>query len=271
MAAVSAALILVSFVGVGLTYHPTPEQIAERERVAAEKAERERSKDDGKAERERIAAEKAEQGRQEAKEATHAETEAAARTEVEQDESSSATPSEFKTPKPELKPSASESNSVPVPAESTASAEYDALQQLYLDISPEMSYTEMLSLVESTGLPFSEEKYNGSRTVQVAFTEECTAQSYKKGEGDYLEIHYGYPKNENSVNDELEKYYFNTCAYNPCDSQLSLISHKSGYYFNIYEPGNYIMSHGSVLELDVGMSKAEQLEYYISNSNSEAP
>ena len=37
-AAVCAAVLLVSFVGVGVTYNPTPEQIAERERIAAEKA-----------------------------------------------------------------------------------------------------------------------------------------------------------------------------------------------------------------------------------------
>ena len=60
MAAVSVVLLLVSFVGVGLTYHPTPEQIAERERIAAEKAEQER-----------IAEEAA---RKEAEEAAHAES-----------------------------------------------------------------------------------------------------------------------------------------------------------------------------------------------------
>ncbi len=85
MAAVSVVLLLVSFVGVGLTYHPTPEQIAERERIAAEKAAekkaRERQKAEEKAEQERIAAEKAEQeriaeeaARKEAEEAAHAES-----------------------------------------------------------------------------------------------------------------------------------------------------------------------------------------------------
>ena len=85
MAAVSVVLLLVSFVGVGLTYHPTPEQIAERERIAADKAAekkaRERQKAEEKAEQERIAAEKAEQeriaeeaARKEAEEAAHAES-----------------------------------------------------------------------------------------------------------------------------------------------------------------------------------------------------
>lgn len=65
MAAVSVALLLVSFVGIGLTYHPTPEQIAERERVAAEKAAE-------KEERERQAAEEA--ARKEAEEASKRES-----------------------------------------------------------------------------------------------------------------------------------------------------------------------------------------------------
>ena len=38
MAAACVAVFLVSSVGIGMTYHPTPEQIAERERIAAEKA-----------------------------------------------------------------------------------------------------------------------------------------------------------------------------------------------------------------------------------------
>ena len=64
MAAVSVAIFLISFVGIGVTYNPTPEQIAERERVAAEKAaakeERERQKAEEKAEQERLATEKPE-------------------------------------------------------------------------------------------------------------------------------------------------------------------------------------------------------------------
>ena len=38
--------------------------------------------------------------------------------------------------------------------------EYDPLQQLYLDIDSEMNYSEMIELVKSCGLPYSEEKYN---------------------------------------------------------------------------------------------------------------
>lgn len=290
MAAVSALLFAISFVGVGVTYNPSPEQIAERERMVAEK-------EAAKAERERQKAE--ETARKEAEEATQRESAT---------QSASVAPVEPQTPKPEptpnerepvsslpesqtprMEPSVSSeapdqsepvSPAIPeeseLPAESenlvqpdtslSPSPQYDALQQLYLDISPEMTYTEMLAFVTATGLPFSEEKYNGSRVVQVAFTEGCTAQSYKTEVGDYLEIHYDYPKDENSVNDELEKYYFSTCAYVPCDSWLTLVHHSSGYYFSIYEPGNYIMRLGSVLDLDATMSREEQLKYYFENS-----
>lgn len=143
--------------------------------------------------------------------------------------------------------------------------EYDALQQLYLDIDPQMSYTEMLDLVKSTNLPYSEEKYNGSRKVQVAFTTGCTVQKYRDESGDYLEIIYDYPQNENSNNDILEKYTFSTCVYVPYDSTLDLISHASGTYFSYSNPGNYISDLGKTLELDKNMTKQEQLDYFFKN------
>ena len=148
---------------------------------------------------------------------------------------------------------------------SAPSVKYDALQQLYLDLDPSMSYEDMLDSVKSTGLPYSEEKYNGSRTVQVAFTDGCTVQRHKKESGDYLEIHYDYPDNENSSNDILDKYIFATCVYCPSDSYLSLISHSHGSYFSYYEPGNYISDSGNDLDLDKKMSKKEQLDYYFNN------
>lgn len=143
--------------------------------------------------------------------------------------------------------------------------EYDELQQLYLDLDPKMSYNEMLDLVKSTGLYYSEEKYNGSREIQVAFTEGCTKQSYKKESGDYLEIFYEYPDGENSSSDVLDKYIFGTCAYIPSASSLSLISHFYGSYFSYSDVGNYINDLGKTLELDKNMSKKNQLQYYFDN------
>lgn len=146
-----------------------------------------------------------------------------------------------------------------------SSFEYDELQQLYLDLDPNMGYEAMLDLVKSTKLPYSEQKYNGSRQVQVAFTEGCTVQNHKKENGDYLEIIYEYPDDKNSANDVLSNYSFGTCAYVPNDSDLCLISHVSGVYFSYYEPGNYISDFGKALDLDKNMSKKEQLDYYFLN------
>lgn len=143
--------------------------------------------------------------------------------------------------------------------------EYDVLQQLYLSIGSDTNYAEMIELVQSTGLPFSEEKNNGSRTVQVAFADDATAQKHMDEGGDYLEIIYVYPKNENSSNDVLEKYTFGTCVYHPDNCSLSLISHVSGSYFSYYEPGNYISNLGTALDLDNSMSKEQQLDYYFEN------
>lgn len=145
---------------------------------------------------------------------------------------------------------------------SISEIELDALQQLYLDINSSWSYSDALDYVISTGLPYSDEKYNGSRTIQVAFTEGCTVQKYKKESGDYIIIDYVYPKGENNSNDELDKYLFGTCCYCPIDSDLELIEHKNGYYFSYYEPGNYISKLGAKLELDSSMTKEEQMLYY---------
>lgn len=143
--------------------------------------------------------------------------------------------------------------------------EYDSLQQLYLDIDSEMNYSEMIELVKSCGLPYSEEKYNGSRKIQVAFLEENTDQKYMDSNGDYIEIIYLYPKNENSNNDVLEKYFFGTCVYVPCDCSMELISHVSGSYFSYSEPGNYISDLGTDLKLDKDMTREQQFEYYFKN------
>ena len=143
--------------------------------------------------------------------------------------------------------------------------EYDPLQQLYLDIDSEMNYSEMIELVKSCGLPYSEEKYNGRRKIQVAFLNEITDQKYTDSNGDYIEIIYLYPENENSSNDVLEKYFFGTCVYVPCDCSMKLISHVSGSYFSYREPGNYISDLGTDLQLDKDITKEQQFEYYFKN------
>lgn len=148
---------------------------------------------------------------------------------------------------------------------SLSGIELDELQQLYLNFDSSLSYSDAVNYIINTGLPYSEEKYNGSRTIQVAFTEGCTAQKYMKESGDFLTITYVYPKDENSINDELDKYNFGTCCYVPSDSDLQLIEHKNGYYYSYNKSGNYISKLGNDLGLDTSMSKEEQMQYYFNN------
>lgn len=139
----------------------------------------------------------------------------------------------------------------------------DGLQSLYLAITPDMSYSDVVLLIEDSELPYSEEKYNGSRELQVAFTDGCTAQKYKKESGDYLTISFNYAKGENSSNDVLSKYSLSSCIYRP-ESGPILISLTDGHYFSYNEPGNYIEDYENKDTADISgdMTKEEQLVYY---------
>lgn len=145
---------------------------------------------------------------------------------------------------------------------SLSEVDLDDLQRLYIDFDSSLSYPEAVAFIDATGLPYSEVKHNGSRTIQVAFTEGATAQKYRKEGGDYIEITYVYPKGENSINDDLEKYSFGTCAYYPASSSLSLIEHVNGSFFSYHAAGNYISRLGTDLGLDTSMTKEEQMLYY---------
>lgn len=127
-----------------------------------------------------------------------------------------------------------------------------------------MSYLEALEYIQNTELPYSVEKYNGYRTFQIAFTEGCTAQKYKKESGSYLTIIYRYAKGENSINDDFSKYSFGTCVY-VSTSGISLITHDIGYYFDIYSKGTYIKQGGNTIDNLTNLNKEEQLLYYFNN------
>lgn len=142
---------------------------------------------------------------------------------------------------------------------------YDDLQQLYISLDSDLSYPEMIEFIQKTNLQFSEEKYNGSRQIQVSFIDEGTVQSYMKESDDYVEIIYGYPQNENSANDDLAKYIFETATYVPKNSTMRLIFHQSGRYFSYSESGCYISDLGSDLGLETDMTREDQLEYYFSH------
>ena len=106
--------------------------------------------------------------------------------------------------------------------------------------------------IYNCGLPYSEEKYNGSRVFQISTTKEGTAQKYNKSGLPYIEVHYYYPKNENSAADVLEKYSFTSIDYVP----------KSGYFsFQTLSAGK-----GKIIRLgtDIGydLSREDQIIFY---------
>lgn len=142
---------------------------------------------------------------------------------------------------------------------SISELDLDELQQLYLNFDSTFSYVEARNYIMRSKLPYSEVKYNGSRAFQIAFTEGCTAQKYKKESGDYLTISYAYPKKDNSKSDDLSKYTFNSCSYVPAN-RLSLTECESG---------NYISELGTKLNFDSTITKEEQMLYYYNNKDRE--
>lgn len=140
----------------------------------------------------------------------------------------------------------------------------DALQQLYLNFDSTLSYSDALEYIQNTGLPYSEEKYNGSRQFQIALSEGCTAQKYMKESCPYIKVIYEYVESENSANDDFSKYTFGTCIYNSGTS-FSLIVHNTGHYFDISSSGTYIKKDGNTLNELTDLSKEEQLLYYFNN------
>ena len=76
---------------------------------------------------------------------------------------------------------------------SYASTSYDELQTLFLNIDYESTYDEVKHMINDTGLPYTEQEYNGSKGLGkktvfcVAFTKGASLQKYAES-GDHLDI-----------------------------------------------------------------------------------
>ena len=132
--------------------------------------------------------------------------------------------------------------------------EFDELQKLYVDFSMDASFQEAVMYLDEYGLPYSSEKYNGSRVLQISFEEEGTAQKYNKSGLPYIQIHYDYPKDENSANDDLEKYTFSIIEYVP---------KYGGYSFEANKEKGTIKKLGD--DIGVNVSREEQIDFYYQN------
>ncbi len=129
------------------------------------------------------------------------------------------------------------------------SADYDDLQQLYIRFPMDVSIEEAISFLDDYGLPYSNQKYNGSRCLQVSTDEEGTAQKYNKSRLTYVTINYKYDSNNSSEN--MSKYSFSSMKYIP----------NEGYYS--FEASN---NHNTIRRLgtDIGqdISREEQIVFY---------
>lgn len=159
----------------------------------------------------------------------------------------------------ENKDSQNKNKNEPVTYDSLSQVQIDKLQQLYLDFDSSFSFAEASEYIANVGLPYSDVKYNGSRAFQIAFTDGCTDQKYKKENGPYIVINYEYAKDENGNNDDFEKYSFSSCQYFP-DSYFSYAEYKEL---------TCISRLGSVLEEYNNLTKEEQLLHFFNNQQNQ--
>lgn len=136
---------------------------------------------------------------------------------------------------------------------------YDRLHQLYLEIHSNMSYEEVLNKIKASGLPYRDNKYNGSRTIKVAFDEEVVPHKYAK-EGDHIKIHF---KDLNSDN-RYEEYVFEEISYWNNDNWIS-ISELTEYVWGCTDEedqgffiNDYAGKNSEYIKVD---TKEEQLQY----------
>ncbi len=152
------------------------------------------------------------------------------------------------------------------------STDYDQLQLLYNSINENMGYNEVLAIVNSTNLPYSDVKYSEGRQIKVAFDKKVTPQKYAES-GDYVSIHFDEnPDNEN-------EYIFSTLEYFNNDAFIKIFQYERGTYWSFrdsYEyKGLYINDFNSDYEFEItydngnkntvnwipAKTKEEQFEY----------
>lgn len=115
--------------------------------------------------------------------------------------------------------------------------QYDELQQLYFDIEETMSYSEVLDIVEESGLPYTDHKYNGSRAIKVAFTDKSAKQRHSDS-GDHVTVSFV----DNRTNDD-NKYSFAYIEYFNSEKFVTVFYYLRGTYwkfYNCYDTGYFI-------------------------------
>lgn len=110
--------------------------------------------------------------------------------------------------------------------------EYDQLQQLFLNISVDLTEDEWVSIITDSGLPNTSKEYKGSKaiTYKIAYEEDVATQ-YKAKTGDYIEATF-------SMEDGSLKYaeYFNAQAWYNSEIYQAVLYVK-GTYWDFRETG----------------------------------
>lgn len=141
----------------------------------------------------------------------------------------------------------------------SVSCEYDALQQLYLTINNGMSYTEVLSAVQQTKLPYTQQTYNGGKAViRVAKIKNAALQKNAES-GDNLEITFEYDKDSGYSSKDYINYNFGEIEYNPLAVPLSLRLYNYSQY-DKKEAGTYIYNLGN--DTGLHLSPEDQIKFY---------
>lgn len=235
-------LINWSFVE-GIKLAQDPEYVAQLE--AQEQAQKQKKATEEKAKQEQEQKEK-EQQKLEAEAKAKLEAEKKAKEEAEAKEKAAQEQKEKENQKP--KPS---------------NVKYDALQQLYLDINKDLSYEEILNIVKKSKLPYTDEKYNGSRTIKVAYTDKVALQRHAD-EGDNVKISFDLDKKTNELR-------FSTLEYFNHKKFITIFDYESGTYWdfrNGKDKGLYINNYNNITgnkdeKYIKSNSKKNQLKYIL--------
>ena len=149
----------------------------------------------------------------------------------------------LQTQEPEQPPE----NSVTTPTEEAKPEKvynYDALQNIFMEITKDTTTEELWALISENDLPVTLEEYNGGKVVfRVAYTEGAAAQK-RADSGDYLEIAFD-KIGENSMSN---KNRIMTVEY-ANDSWVSALLYVYGTWFDFREDkeseysGYYIIDH----------------------------
>ena len=142
-----------------------------------------------------------------------------------------------------------------------SNVKYDALQQLYLDINKDLSYEEILNIVKKSKLPYTDQKYNGSRKIKVAYTDKVALQRYADEE-DNVEISFDLDKKTNELS-------FSTLEYFNHKKFITIFDYESGTYLdfrNGKDKGLYINNYNNIMANKAEKyiksdSKKNQLKY----------